>query len=110
MLKEEIIFVLSEEILAEFIEVLDRPKFNSINQNEKTEFIKNISELGELVNPQQKFNIILEDPKDNKILEAAVEDKADYIVTGDEHLLKLKEFRKIKIVNANEFLEILGNS
>lgn len=109
-LNEEIVFTLSEEVLIEFIDVLNRPKFSAITEEEKTDFIKYLSELGELVYPQQKIDFISEDPKDNKILETAVEGKADYIITGDEHLLKLKEFRKIKIVNADEFLRILNYS
>ncbi len=109
-LNEEIVFTLSEEVLIEFIDVLNRPKFSAITEEEKTDFIKYLSELGELVYPQQKIDFISEDPKDNKILETAVKGKADYIITGDEHLLKLKEFRKIKIVNADEFLRILNYS
>lgn len=46
------------------------------------------------------------DPKDNKILETAFDGKADYIVTGDSHLLVLKEFRGIKILSANEFVKL----
>lgn len=50
---------------------------------------------------------ITEDLEDNKILEAASEAKADYIISGDKHLLKLKEFKGIKIVKAKEFLEFI---
>jgi len=46
------------------------------------------------------------DPKDNKILETAFDGEADYIVTGDSHLLVLKEFRGIKIMTAEEFLKL----
>ena len=105
-LNGEITFILSEELLEELIEVLNRPKFSLITNEEKTDFLKNIKEFSQLVSPYQKFNIILKDPEDNKVLEAAVEGDADYIITGDEHLLELKEFRNIKIVNAKEFLDI----
>jgi putative PIN family toxin of toxin-antitoxin system len=43
------------------------------------------------------------DPKDNKIVETAFDGKADCIVTGDNHLLVLKEFKGIKILSADEF-------
>ena len=45
------------------------------------------------------------DPKDNKILETAFDGKADCIVTGDNHLLVLKEFKGIKILSADEFIK-----
>ncbi|MBU1198966.1 MAG: putative toxin-antitoxin system toxin component, PIN family [Nanoarchaeota archaeon] len=43
------------------------------------------------------------DPDDNKIIECALEGKADYIITQDKHLLDLK-FDKIKILTPREFL------
>ena len=50
-----------------------------------------------------KFHI----PKDNMVLECAIACKADYIITGDKHLLKLKEFRSIKIVKPSYFFHHL---
>jgi putative PIN family toxin of toxin-antitoxin system len=48
------------------------------------------------------------DPEDNMVLECAIEGQAQYIVSGDKDLLVLKEFRRIRIVRASEFLEILA--
>ncbi len=48
-----------------------------------------------------------EDPSDNKFLECAIEGKADYLVSGDNHLLKLKEFEKVKIISVTDFLSII---
>jgi len=42
-----------------------------------------------------------------KFLEAGVEANADYIVSQDNHLLKLKEFQGIRIVKPEEFLAVL---
>lgn len=47
-----------------------------------------------------------EDEEDNKILEAAVAAKADYIITSDRHLLDMEKFRGIKMVRPNEFWSI----
>ncbi|MCG2722043.1 MAG: putative toxin-antitoxin system toxin component, PIN family, partial [Thermodesulfovibrionales bacterium] len=49
-----------------------------------------------------------EDPEDNKFIECALTCKADYIVSGDRHLLNLKEYAGIKILKASEFLAILS--
>jgi len=51
--------------------------------------------------------VIKEDPPDNKLLECAVEAKADYLISGDnEHLLFLENFEGIKIINPSEFLKL----
>jgi predicted nucleic acid-binding protein len=51
----------------------------------------------------------LADEPDNRILECAVAAEADFIVTGDKHLLSLKHFRNISIVTLSHFLEFLKN-
>ena len=61
----------------------------------------------EIVYPKEKVNVVKEDPKDNMVLECAIACKADYIITGDKHLLKLKEFRSIKIVKPSYFFHPL---
>jgi uncharacterized protein len=48
------------------------------------------------------------DPDDNRILECAVEGKADLIVSHDRHLLSLKEYKSIPIVTGANFRRTLG--
>ena len=60
-----------------------------------------------IVLPRQKFKIVKEDPDDNKIVEAAVEGNCDFIVSSDKHLLKLKEFKGIKIITPKEFFKLI---
>lgn len=47
---------------------------------------------------------IVEDPTDNKFLACALEIKADFIVSGDNHLLSLKHFHRTQIVDAKAFI------
>jgi predicted nucleic acid-binding protein len=47
-------------------------------------------------------------PADDRILECAVEGEVDYLVSGNKHLLDVKEFQGIKIVTIKQILEILG--
>lgn len=61
----------------------------------------------QITEPKFKANIVPEDPKDNMIIECALSADADYIITGDKHLLKLKEYKGIKILNPKEFLELV---
>ncbi len=104
-LEDKNILIESEELLVELRDVLLRPKFNYITIDEKENFIKRLTELCEIVKPKKKLDVMKEDPDDNLVLETAVEGKANYIISGDEHLLKLKEFRGIKIVSPKEFLD-----
>jgi len=64
-----------------------------------------ILEKSELVVPNKKIDIVKDDPDDNKFIEAALEGKAEYIVTQDNHLLKIKEFKGIKIISPEEFIK-----
>lgn len=47
---------------------------------------------------------IIDDPTDNKFLACALEIKADFIVSGDNHLLSLKHFHRTQIVDAKAFV------
>ncbi len=53
------------------------------------------------------LNAVPRDADDNAVLECAMEGKAGFVVSGDNDLLELKNFRGIEIVRASEFLEIL---
>jgi len=48
-----------------------------------------------------------DDPDDNQILACALEGKAEFLVTGDHHLLKLRRVQETRIVTPREFLAIL---
>jgi uncharacterized protein len=54
-----------------------------------------------------KIGGIVHDPKDNHILACGLKSKADYIVSKDDHLKDLKEYKGIKILSSQEFLEVL---
>ena len=64
-----------------------------------------IQEFAQLVRPTETIDLITEDEPDNRILECAVEAKAEVVITGDEHLRQLKSFRGIPLVSPGQFLE-----
>ena len=97
---------LSLDTLNEFKEVALRPKFG-FSAEETDEFIEALIEVSDVVVPEEKINVIKDDPADNIFLECALEAKADYIVSGDKHLLKLKEFKGIKIIKTQEALKLI---
>jgi hypothetical protein len=63
-----------------------------------------------IVVPKDVGNIIKEDPNDDMILRCSARIDADYIVSGDKHLLNLKEFRNTKIVSPKEFMDLMENN
>ncbi|MGI8741149.1 MAG: putative toxin-antitoxin system toxin component, PIN family [Bryobacteraceae bacterium] len=62
-----------------------------------------------IVEPKKTVNASA-DPDDNRILECGVESKSDFIVTGDDHLLRLGTFEGIRIIRPREFLDIVLTS
>ncbi len=95
--------IVSNEILDEYLEVLNRPKFH-ISQEVITEISAFLFAYAEFVVPGESIQAVLDDPSDNKFIETAIAGQAERIVNGDSHLLTLKIFRDIPIISANEFL------
>lgn len=95
--------VISKAIADEYLKVLRRPKFK-IERAEVDDFAALLLKIADFVIPLESINAIPADPTDNKFLEAAVEGKANLIVSGDGHLLELGTFRNIPIITAREFI------
>ena len=105
-IRGEIRLCLSEPILEELSGVLRRSKFDY--SPEMIQFIlTELMGIADFVNPSETIDVVLEDPDDNRILECAVEAGANYIITGDFHLLKVGRYRNIEVVNVVVFLERL---
>ena len=104
VLKGEVELVISDKQFDELERVLDYPKFRFTGEQKK-KFKTLVLSAATLVKPEEKINVIKEDPDDNMVLECGVAGEVDYIVTGDTDLLKLKEFRGIKVRTAKEFLK-----
>lgn len=68
--------------------------------------LNSVREISLFVSPVVVISAIERDKSDNRILECAVEAKAEYIVSGDEHLLSLGRYGEISIVNASQFLKL----
>jgi len=69
-----------------------------------------IRSIATVVGCLPEVRVIDEDPADNIILACAESAGADYIVSGDRHLRKLREYKGIRILSPAEFLEITGCS
>ncbi|NJL92086.1 MAG: putative toxin-antitoxin system toxin component, PIN family [Coleofasciculaceae cyanobacterium SM2_1_6] len=98
--------LLSPELLEELGAVLGRQKFDRfVSREQRDEFLEALVERSILVDVVEKVREC-RDPKDDKILELALNGGADYIISGDRDLLVLSPFREVKIVTPEEFLRI----
>jgi putative PIN family toxin of toxin-antitoxin system len=82
---------LSEAILMEVGRVLRRKKFGW-PQEQIENAQEQLMRISQCVEPTETLHVITADPTDDRILECAAAAKADYIVSGDKHLLALKSF------------------
>jgi putative PIN family toxin of toxin-antitoxin system len=104
-LMQAIRLVISPALLDELQDKL-RVKFGVLAQDAAAIRAK-LESFGDLIDPAIVLDVVTDDPDDNRVLECAVTGRADYIVSGDRHLLKLKEHAGIPILTAREFLHRL---
>ncbi len=98
--------VSSPKIIEEFIETLRSFKISmdeSLIEGWKNLIIENSI----MVDPLVAIKAVKDDSEDDKFIEAAVYGEADFIVSQDKHLLKLKEYNKIKILRPEEAILIV---
>lgn len=105
----EFTVVVSDEIAREYLEVLRRPKFGL-----PAEVIDDIGayllQNADFVTPTEVLHVVPDDPEDDKFIEAAVAGEAELLVSGDRHLLALRNYQDLSIVTARDFLERLASS
>jgi len=104
------ILITSSAILEEIEDVINRKeivKRTKTTADERKTFMQEIVEISFLVSGQESVKVIKDDPDDDKFLAAALEGNADYIVSGDHHLLDLKEYKSIPVLTPKDFLATL---
>ena len=91
-----LVLVSSPPLLAELRRVLGYPKLAKVIE-EGTRLADLIEASSVVVLPAHVFAVVA-DESDNRILEAAVQGAADYVVSGDAHLLGLGSFQGILVM------------
>ncbi len=101
----------SEETVGEINQVLAYPKIAKILQADgllHEELIEAVLKVVKFVEVTKKVKVVLEHSADDKFIDCALAAKADYLVSGDRHLLKIGSYKKTRIVTVAEFLKVLG--
>lgn len=96
----------SPQILEEVEYVLAREKFVKLMGKEECAAVKKMYvDSSALVFPSQEERIVRDDPSDDKFIHCAREAHAAYIISGDAHLLTVKDFQGIRIRSPRAFVK-----
>jgi putative PIN family toxin of toxin-antitoxin system len=97
-----LVLVTSPPLLAELRRVLKYPKLAKIIKEAPR--LADLVEVSSVVVVPSRVLAVVSDETDNRVLEAAVEGAADYIVSGDDDLLELGSFQDISVVLPSTFV------
>lgn len=104
-----IVLCFSPETIDELFKVCHYPHVLKQAQKLKIDIDPLLDELlsaSNICHPTEKINYITEDPSDNRFLETALIARAVCIISGDQHLLKIKKFSNIPIYKPAKFLKL----
>ncbi len=103
-LRREFALVTSKALLDELDEKL-RGKF-AVSEHDALAIRAKLESNAALANPDFQLNAVPDDPDDNRVLECAVASKADWIVSGDRHLLRIANYERIAIVTVRQLWKV----
>jgi putative PIN family toxin of toxin-antitoxin system len=101
-LERRITLITSPTLLAEFGRELSE-KFGW-DPSRVQEAVAQVARIGDVVRPDETVHVIEDDPADDRVLEAAAAGRAEVIVSGDRHLVRLGEWRGVRVAKAATFL------
>lgn len=104
-LKKQVIICVSEQILEEYSRVL-KQKFNW-NDEDVSANISLLRRMAVVNKPDITIKAVRADHTDDKVIECAVAAHADVIISGDKHLLGLRKYRLIPIMNPGDFIRTI---
>ena len=101
---------MSEEIVGEITQVLTYPKIKNVYKPlglQSQDLIEAVLKIAKFVKVTKKPRVVEEHSADDKFIECAQAAGADYIISGDKHLLKEACYKKTQIISVREFIQIL---
>lgn len=103
---KSIVLLFSQELIDEFIEVAQRPKFrNYFTLANLEDLLTKVRTKSEFISITSEIDIC-RDAKDNFLLALSKDGRATHLITGDKDLLVLKKIGKSQILTITEFLLI----
>lgn len=102
--------LITSPMLDEIGRVLRYPRIAKRHGLDETDIERHLTMLADQatrIEATEMLNVVVDDESDNRYLECAMAGRADYLVTGDEHLLAVQQFRGLFIVKPAEFVALL---
>jgi putative PIN family toxin of toxin-antitoxin system len=102
--------IVSRIILEEVRRSLDYPKVRkkiNATDDELDAWVESLGVVADVVSGVPDVRVVKSDPDDDIYVAAALDGRADFIVSGDRHLLELEEVEGVRIVTPRRFLDLL---
>jgi uncharacterized protein len=96
--------MLSDTMLDELHGVLRRERFG-LSARRVGAIVNEVAEIAEIVTTTSKVSAITDDLADNAVLECALDGRADHVVSGDRHLLELRDLGGIRMLNPRDYVD-----
>jgi len=101
--------VVSLDIMVELARTLAKPYFATrLDPEIVVAFLQLVTRASESVEIEGRIEGVATHAEDDRILEAAANGKATYLVTGDSKLQDLGEFEGVPIVSPRQFLDLVS--
>lgn len=109
--REKFELVVSEPVLAELSRTLSYPRLqrlHGLSADDLDVWVASVAAMAITVAPTMRIAAVQADPDDDKYVEAALEGRAAYIVSGDPHLLDLGRYDDVRVVTPRTFLDVIA--
>lgn len=109
--KGQLTLVATPAIIEEVREVLARPKFAARMSTLTTpvdELMASFLGIVQIIQEPKVVRIVRADPDDDKFIACAVAARVRWLISGDTHLLSMKQYRNIRIVTPQQFWAVWG--
>ena len=103
----KIVPFISKETFTEFRTALEYPKFRLTRGEIKTLVEEEVVPFFEIVEISEEVRGVCRDPDDDKFISCAISASADFMVTGDAALYAVGKYRTVKIIRAEDLLQIM---
>ena len=103
--------LVSQPIINEILRVTAYEKLQRYTRlrESRLEFVTLLSEQAIWVEPNEKLDVVSDDETDNRYVECAVSGDAQYIISGDPHLLGVGEYQNIRCISPNDFIALMDS-
>lgn len=108
--KQDFVMVASPQLIAEYQEVLSRPKimkYTGLSSKETAQYIQEVKDRAYMTSGTLELNILTNDPDDNMVLACAEEGMATHLVTGNRKDFPFTQYKGIQILTPREFLKVI---